>query len=202
MQTVGRAWRGQGHGELTRCALESSSLRECWSAAALHVSVSCRLLGKLVLLLLPDSRRQTLGPRPALAAGDGGHEIRSRNPVWGGCEGDTELAEKWYVHLGPAEEAACRGPRPQFSEYHLLEPSFCFWSCLFNLLIFFLDFCMLLKGGYQMWINCLLIFQAWNRYSIQILSSLYCWKISSLNDCGFGYGKIKSRIEMPGVAYS
>lgn len=43
--------------------------------------VSCRLLGKLVLLLLPDSRRQTLGPGPALAAGDGGHEIRARNPV-------------------------------------------------------------------------------------------------------------------------
>lgn len=38
--------------------------------------VSCRLLGKLVLLL-PDSRRQTLGPGPALAAGDGGHEIRA-----------------------------------------------------------------------------------------------------------------------------
>lgn len=39
--------------------------------------VSCRLLGKLVLLLLPDSSRQTLGPGPALAAGDGGHEIRA-----------------------------------------------------------------------------------------------------------------------------
>lgn len=38
--------------------------------------VSCRLLGKLVLLLLlPDSRGQTLGPGPELAAGDGGHEI-------------------------------------------------------------------------------------------------------------------------------
>lgn len=36
--------------------------------------VSCRLLGKLVLLL-PDSSRHTWGPGPALAAGDGGHEI-------------------------------------------------------------------------------------------------------------------------------
>lgn len=38
--------------------------------------VSCRLLGKLVLLL-SDSSRQTLGRGPALAAGDGGQEIRA-----------------------------------------------------------------------------------------------------------------------------
>lgn len=37
--------------------------------------VLCRLLGKLDLLLLCDSRGQTLGPGPALAAGDGGHTI-------------------------------------------------------------------------------------------------------------------------------
>lgn len=37
--------------------------------------VSCRLLGKLVLLLLSDSRGQTLGPGPVLATGDGGHKI-------------------------------------------------------------------------------------------------------------------------------
>lgn len=38
--------------------------------------VSCRPLGKLVLLL-PDSSQQTLGPRLASAAGDGGREIRA-----------------------------------------------------------------------------------------------------------------------------
>lgn len=38
--------------------------------------VSCRLLGKLVLLL-SDSSRQTLGRGPALAARDGGQEIRA-----------------------------------------------------------------------------------------------------------------------------
>lgn len=42
--------------------------------------VSCRLLGKLVLLL-SDSSPQTLGPGRALAAGDGRHEIRARNSV-------------------------------------------------------------------------------------------------------------------------
>lgn len=38
--------------------------------------VSCRLLGKLVLLL-SDSSPQTLRPGRALAAGDGRHEIRA-----------------------------------------------------------------------------------------------------------------------------
>lgn len=49
------------------------------------------------MLLLPDSRGPTLGRRPALAAGHGGHEIGARNQVRGGREGDPESAEKWWV---------------------------------------------------------------------------------------------------------
>lgn len=80
--TLGHAPRRRKEpGHLGRCGLDWAGKGELTSYAPVinprlrSRSVSCRLLGKLVLLLLCDSRGQTLGPGPALAAGDGRHTI-------------------------------------------------------------------------------------------------------------------------------